>query len=462
MPPSYLSSWLTIWLGSVAAVLAASAVLNRAPSYRAEAGIRSNPPGSDFLQEWIGGLILLDGDADRLYDWEYSKQLQHDPQRTGFAWTPDQFYPMVYPPFYYALVTPLARLDCLTAAREWCLVNGLAYCLAFAVLATACLRFHPQARWFPLLAVLFGPVLLSLNMGQKSGFLLLLFVATYALHSNRRPGWAGLIFGALLFKPHLTIVVVMAMVLRREWKFLTGFLVSSAVAAALSLWIGLQPCQEFLQVVLSAGRYMDHGGYQWEHAHNLWCGIRGFFPQDQLRLAALGFGLLGMLLVGWVIRSNPVESAPESLEQAEWFGKLVLLTILLSPHFFTYDLSLLIIPMAFVACRALVRSDGPATSPDVGSPSGIISNPAVVALPIAMYLTSTWLPAIAIWTGVQWSCWILAAWLVVWSCPRRPRHATWGQEVGGPEFDGANFKGANFKGQWTQGTEWIREPVAGS
>ena len=307
-----------------------------------------------------------------------------------------------------------------------CLVNGLAYCLAFALLATACLRFNPQARWFPLLAVLFGPVLLSLNMGQKSGLLLLLFVATYALYANRRPGWAGLIFGLLLFKPHLTLVVLMAMVMRREWKFLTGFLRSALAAAAMSLWIGLQPCVEFLQVALSAGRYMDHGGYQWEHAHNLWCGIRGFFPQSQLGLAALGFGLLGMLLVGWVIRSNPAESPPESLEQAEWFGKLVLLTILLSPHFFTYDLSLLIIPMAILACRVFSRGGDSGQPSETDPPSGIISSPALIVLPIAMYLASTWLPALAIWTGVQWSCWILAAWLVAWSPPRLANSQTGG------------------------------------
>ena len=416
MRSSSLSPWLTIWLSSVAAVLAASIVLNRAPSYRAEAGLRSNPPGSDFLQEWIGGQILLDGDADRLYDWKYARQLQHDPQRTGFEWAPDQYYPIVYPPFYYALLTPLARLDCLTAAREWCLVNGLAYCLAFALLATECSRFTPQARWFPLIAILYSPVLLSLNMGQKSGFLLLLFATTYTLYANRRPAWAGLIFGGLLFKPQLAIVLLAAMVLRREWRFLAGFLVSASAAAAMSLWIGIQPCWDFLQVALSAGRYMEHGGYQWEHAHNLWCGIRGFFPGGQLGVAAVAFGLVAALLVGLVMRSSRPTAAPDSLEQAEWFGMVVLLTILLSPHFFTYDLSLLILPMVFVASRLL---GGSAETPESATPSArsasIMALPGMVLLPTLMFVASTWMPAIALWTGVQWSCWILAAWLVIWA-----------------------------------------------
>ncbi len=167
-------------------------ILLASPNFRWRDGQpRTEPYGSDFLQEWIGARIVLSPERRRLYDLEFVKSQQHDRSVVGFDWPRDQYFPMVYPPFYYFLVTPLAKLDFRWATLVWAGFSTLAF-VATGYLIQRC--YPPGRRWFAVwfvAASCFIPWISCLTMGQKSSYLLLLFSGTFVLLNQRRPvaGW---------------------------------------------------------------------------------------------------------------------------------------------------------------------------------------------------------------------------------------------------------------------------------
>ncbi len=395
-----------------APLVAAVAVITFSPNYaqRPASVVRQSPIGGDFLQEWIGGQIVVQGQTARLYDPQFTQALQHDPVLLGFRWTEREYYPMVYPPFYYRLVSPLSHLSLSSAARIWCLLNALSFSVGLTWLAC---RLRDSLRggvWLIAASGLFHPLLLSLNMGQKSGFLLLLLVATYDLARQGRSFWGGVAFGCIVFKPHLAVVIGPAMLFNRQVSFVLGAMIPLGMAAASSLLMGVDVCGDFLEVCRGAGHYSTQPGYSLVDAQNI-LGASQFALGDwslalsrglAVAAAAAAIGLLWLV----IRRGMDVRSKHFGLQ----FSALIVGTILLSPHFLTYDLSILLIPMLLVA--ASLMSDAESTE-------SVDSQPSLARAPWQWGLIGIFFCAIGICrplaeaTGVPISVAMLGGWLAL-------------------------------------------------
>ena len=183
---------------------------------------RETPFGGDFIQEWIGGHLIASGHASELYDLEAFRAAQHDAELLPFTWPEESYYPAVYPPFYYLVVSPLSALDYRIATFIW----GVLSALAIVITAGLLMQYYPACHkyigcWLAI-ALLFTPLLTCLNIGHKSTFLLLILTATFVLLRNKRPFAAGLAFAIIAFKPHLFVVVGLTMLIKRQWWFVAG------------------------------------------------------------------------------------------------------------------------------------------------------------------------------------------------------------------------------------------------
>ncbi len=117
-------------------------ILCVSPNFDATNKIRIAPLGSDFLQDWVGAYIVSSPDRAQLYDPDHSKLIQHDPSVVGFQWPRESYYPMVYPPFFYAALTPLASLPYWIAIWFWMFLLAGATGLTFWSVS----QFFPPAR----------------------------------------------------------------------------------------------------------------------------------------------------------------------------------------------------------------------------------------------------------------------------------------------------------------------------
>jgi hypothetical protein len=152
--------------GAVAVLLLAAIFLG-SPNFRPASGPDASPFGGDVLQEWIGGYIVCRGDYGRFYDVSYAQSLEHDEHLVGFAWRQGEYFPMVYPPFYYLFVAPLSWLPFSLAALLWAGLMILAYLAAWRLFEKYALRTGKHAgptAWLLPLSLLFMPLIEFLSI----------------------------------------------------------------------------------------------------------------------------------------------------------------------------------------------------------------------------------------------------------------------------------------------------------
>ena len=373
-------------------------VLWTSPNYRLNETAhqtRPTPFGGDFLQEWVGGWIVLSNHPERLYRHHAFVQLQHRPDLVGFRWNAKRYYPPIYPPGYYVLVSPLARLAYPMATMVWLSLSAVALMATFALLY----RFEPAVRrlypWIPLATLFFVPLLLNLNIGHKATWLLLIFTSTYVLFRRQQPYAAGIVFGLVAFKPHLLVVLAGIAIWKRQWRFLIGLAVTGIGWIALCWLAGPGQLGEFVQTALRTGDYVQTGGYRLDMAHGLW----GVF---ELTLGGIDdqgvkilVGLASLVVLGLIALVTRGPWAPDQPRFPHQFSAIVIATVLVSPHFYTYDLVLVLLPAMLTLGHAVPKA--------TTWLSGIVA---------AFLLLAGLFQPIAATCSIQISTLLLVAWLV--------------------------------------------------
>lgn len=366
------------------------------------------PFGADFLQDWIGGRIVLSEYRQQLYHSgsdSISRRWQHDREMVGFEWPEEKYFPMVYPPFHYLLISPLSLLPYRWAAIVWVLLMALAYGAAAWLL----IRIYQPLRgleigrikgWPLALATMiaFTPWIISVSMGQKGTWLLLLFTGTFLLLQSNRPFWAGLLFGLVAIKPQLGLVVGLIMMAKRQWHFVFGSLLSVGSLAGIAWWIEPVWWNDFFGLMTQFGDYVDSGGYLPYDSHSLWGGIRWMFPEMNSGLVKSIYALLSIGLMLMVFFSCGGLSKSWNTSGSRFgadFALLMFATVLISPHLYTYDLTLLWLPILILICQHGVRIGRFPNRNEGGSASTLLT----ISL-VLMYLLAGLFPFLNQQTGL--------------------------------------------------------------
>lgn len=334
------------WLPFFAFLAVGCIYLFASPNYQWSPSLGAIPYGADFLQEWTGGRMILDGQIGSIYS-ERFVEAQHDASITGFQWDADQFFPAVYPPPHYLLFSPWGALPYRYATIAWLAFLLFAGCLAsfeLQCIATA----EGQAQSYAWLAVLlFPPFLLSVTLGQKSGLWLLLFALMCRRCQRDRWFTAGLLAGLMTIKPTLCFLLPLPMLIERRWHFLGGMALSTTALWGASACVFPQEAWSgFLSIVSTAGRYTDQGGFHLDWSCNL-LSLASSLPEGWTTWGkwaiSLPLALYAILAVA--------ESRGDWNDPKRWM-LLLTATILLSPHFYHYDLCILLLPIVW-----MLRSD---------------------------------------------------------------------------------------------------------
>ncbi len=420
---SVLPGWQTFALcllipfALVSVVLKVSPNFSHAPHSSAFAEpVRTGSFGGDFLQEFVGGRIWSHG-REKLYDWEYSRTVQHQSEVVGFKWKPESFFPMVYPPYHYQLASLATGMSYPKFAIAFSFFNALA--LSVAALAFVYrYRFLSRERigWL-CAAVLFMPLLVSLNMGQKSTILLAILTVTFVLLHREKPLGAGLIFGLIAFKPHFAILIGLTMLWKRQWWFVAGSLLTLAMLIGMSL-VSPEAWRGYLETCMGMNDFVQSGGYQLHESHSLWGAaellLGSRWPWLVKPLAGLlAVGVLG--LVAWVMRGTIDCASPRFGLQ---FSVMVVAMILTSPHFYTYDLTILLLPLAICTVSHGLSQGAESHSSELTLLSALV------------FLGVVFSRAVAVAVGLQFTIPLFVAWIAVMVVVSQSiRHASVAVEV---------------------------------
>ena len=290
--------------------------------------LTGKPLGTDFTSFWTASKLALGGAPQSAYDVgaHHAQQVALFGDDTGYA----AFF---YPPIFLLICLPLAALPYLASLAAWLAVTGAAYWR----MARAWLGNSFGAM--PIFA--FPAVLTNIGHGQN-GFLSAALFGCGALWLDRRPILAGLCFGALAYKPHLGIMIPIALAIAGRWKtFAAAGAAVIALAAAsygvfgLATWQGFLTDSNLARSTLEQGLVGDAKMQSAFAAVRLWGGGVELAYGVQAAVVMLTSGALV-----WLHRRAP-RGAGEG-------PAMIVGALLASPFLLDYDLVILAAPLAWM------------------------------------------------------------------------------------------------------------------
>jgi hypothetical protein len=193
----------------------------------------------DFLCLYTGGWMVAHGRMADLYDPAAQLAFQRE-----VIHSTSNLMPYIRPPFHALLIAPLGLLPLDTAFIFW--VAGQA-ALLVGCWIWAWRRFGPHAA---VMGALFMPTAAGIAHGQDCILPLALLICSYAAAEHDKPVSAGALLGAALMKFHLILLWPVALLIRRQWKMLSGFVTVAAGLGAVSLMmVGISGLRSYLALL---------------------------------------------------------------------------------------------------------------------------------------------------------------------------------------------------------------------
>lgn len=301
--------------------------------------LAGKPLGTDFLSFYAASELTLQGRAAEVYDvaahWAAQQRLFGP--TVGYS----AFF---YPPPYLLVCLPLALAPYFVSLIVWLAATGAAYWRALRAWA------GPRLPAAALLA--FPAFLINAGHGQN-GFLSAALLGAGALGLARRPIAAGLLFGALVYKPQLALMIPIALIASRRW---TTFAVAAGCAAALCaasyliwgepVWRGFLDASPLARAALERHLVGD------EKMQSVFAAVRLLRGPLALAYAAQGVTALAAAATLFWLQRRDFRGPSEA-------PALVAATLLASPFLLDYDLTLLAFPLAYLAREGLQRGFAP-------------------------------------------------------------------------------------------------------
>lgn len=291
-----------------------------------------NPFAMDFISYWAAGVLTLGGDPAASYDYAVHRaiEVQVAPLQGGM--------PFPYAPPYLLLVIPFALLPYPYAAVAWVVTT-------FAAYSWWVRRFAPGGGW---IAASFPPALTNAVMGQNA-FVTCGFMAGGMWLLARRPFSAGLLLGALIFKPHLGLALPFVLIAGREWRAFLGAALSSSGLLLLGLAIfGASAYQAWLAQAPLYTQILAEGLSGWHKMASVYAALRlagaGGTTATVVHMAVAILAISAASLV-WH-RSSDIGARAGSLAAA---------TALASPYLYGNDTLILVLPFLWLASKPRSR-----------------------------------------------------------------------------------------------------------
>jgi hypothetical protein len=288
--------------------------------------------GHDFIVFWTASALILDGNIADIYNaaefdiWQQT--LVGPPILPGSPnYVAGSAYPWLYPPTGLFPVLPLAAVPYYWAYALWSLAT-------FALLVWA--AFGSQWRNVSSLALLTAPAVFACILAGQNGMLTAALLVAGLRFLDSRPVMAGVLIGLLGFKPHLGMLVPIALLAAHQWRaFASATVTIAAVAGASVAAFGVETWTAYLESAtgLYDGMLTAAGGSFLNVVTSPYMGARILGLNESLRMAVqIVFTLLAGLGVYTVFRHR-AEVEP-SLRNAV----LLSAVLLASPFGYFYDL----------------------------------------------------------------------------------------------------------------------------
>ncbi len=291
------------------------------------------PIGADFITYWAASWLGLNGDAAAAYELSriHAAERLAVPGSPEFAW--------FYPPTWLLMILPLALLPYASAWLAFMVVTHAAFWLLMR-------RLLAGQRGTLLLIAAFPGLWVNLMHGQNASL-----TATLAggalLCMTQHPLLAGLLVALLAFKPHMVVLFPLVFLLTGNWRAMLSAVAGTVALVAISMWAFGLPTWLAWQDGLNTARILNESGaLPWVKMPTFFAALRLLdIPVAWAYIGQLAFAIVAIVLMVMIWRRTD--------ELALRGSAFALATLLISPHFFDYDLFWLALPLTWLGQRGL-------------------------------------------------------------------------------------------------------------
>lgn len=309
------------------------------------------PLFTDFTSTYGAALLLRQEAPEFLYHPEhisrateaagnaaYGGVLTSAQRKVGFA-------PWMYPPTFILFVVPLGFLSYFAALAGWLALTSIPYLLAGRAILG-------RVQWAVPAMLAAPPYFYNAMFGQTS--LLPAGLIGLGLVSLQRQPWlAGVFIGLASVKPHLGLLIPVALAAGGYWRtFLaaTGTVIGLIVVSVIAF--GSEPWFAFIGISIFHLQGFEHGAYTWKFMTSV---------LGATHLAGAGLG------VAWLVQTMATATMVAVVASVWWRGRgrpetldlraavLCCAVPLAVPLVFVYDLVVVVIGLAFLLQDMRVR-----------------------------------------------------------------------------------------------------------
>lgn len=294
------------------------------------AGFSSPLWGNDFVPFWVGVKLYRFGGAEALFDPSLMERFQAEVLEGGslLLWH--------YPPTYLFALWPLGNMTIWTSFAVFSILSISAWYLI------ARLKI-PTLGLLGFFFVFGAPAVTVCILQGQNGLLTAALFAGALIARDKGLNWlAGALIAGLLIKPHLGLLIPVALIAARDFRIFSRaailsilFVISTLLAFGPDIWIRFFNNAAVLDVAIKSG--------------DLWSQQPGLFAFASLLGASYpvamllhGLGAACAVLLIWMIWQD--KDAPRSLQNAA----LLTGALMITPFAFRYDMTLTLMGLAFV------------------------------------------------------------------------------------------------------------------
>lgn len=191
--------------------------------------------GEDFINYYSGAALAWHGHAADVY-----RLPAYHAFAESVAGATVGMYLYVYPPLAMLLAGPFTVLPYVPALFAWLISSWYTFYRALRLAI-------PEGK--ALLFALATPALFVSARAGQNGAWTATFIGGGLCLLERRPTLAGILFGLQAYKPHLGLLIPIALLAGRHWRaFFSATVTAVALIAASVALFGLEPWRQFLQL----------------------------------------------------------------------------------------------------------------------------------------------------------------------------------------------------------------------
>lgn len=282
----------------------------------------------DYLSFWLAGRQALAGAPELVYIPAEFSALQKELSGS------DTVFGFFYPPPFQMLLSVFATLPYKAAFAVFVLSTTALLCVSCRSIT---------GKWLLAACLIIVPACANNAFhGQNAALTAALYGFFLVGVERQRMILAGIALGILTIKPQLGILAPVALVASLNWRtFLSASVTTLALAAASVLFLGVGVWQVFWQQAPVASAMMELGGVEWGKMISVYSSLRQLGIGHEVAMGLQAAAGLGVLLCVWKVWRRTEDMAVRS-------AVLIGGTLLVTPFALSYDLTLLVIPCAFV------------------------------------------------------------------------------------------------------------------